>query len=141
MARLNPGQAFSGINNCDVFRGLIFKNPKFGRAIFGDGAVTIEMIGGEVEPKCDGWPKSFDCFQLKRTHFDCEHVELFFFPRDFRERLADVAASDCPLSARVQHLRKQLGRGRLAVRARDGDDWEFAGPPAELELAHHVDLA
>ena len=83
LTRLNLRQAFSGINNCNVFRRLIFKNPKFGRAIFGDSAITVEMIGGEVEPKRDGRPESFDCFQLKRTHFDCEHVELVFFQGDF----------------------------------------------------------
>ena len=45
------------------------------------------------------------------------------------------------LAAGVQHLSEQFGRRRFAVRAGNGDDWNFTGAPAEFELADHVDLA
>ena len=99
------------------------------------------MIGREIEPETDRWPKCADRFQLKRAHFDGEQVELLLFARDFRERFADVAASDGALAARIQHLRKQFGRRRFSVRARNGDDRRVAELPAQFELADGVDLA
>ena len=80
------------------------------------------MIGGKIQPDADRRPERADRFELKRAHFDGEHVEVTLFARDFAERLADVAAGDRALAAGVQHLREQLRRGRLAVRAGDGDD-------------------
>src|SRR5438132_4278783 len=85
--------------------------------------------------------KSADSFQLKRAHFDRQHIEWFLFARYFGERFSDVPASDCSLAARVQHLGEQFGRRCFAVCAGNGDDWNFTGPPTEFELADYVDLA
>jgi hypothetical protein len=80
-------------------------------------------------------------FQLKRAHFDREHIEWFFLTRHFRKRFADIAASDRSLPACIQHLGEQFGCRRFAIRTGNGDDWNFAGSPPELEFTHYVNLA
>ena len=125
LARPNVRQTFRRVDHRDIFRRLIFKNAQLGRAIIRDGAITIEMIGSEVEPETYRWPESLDRLQLERTHFYREHIELLFFPRHFRERLTNVSAGNCPLAARVQHLREQFRRGGLAVRSGNCDDRTF----------------
>src|SRR5439155_11709611 len=116
-AGANPGHFFNRINNCNIGGGLIFENAQLSRAIIGHGAITIEMIGREVKPETDRWAKAADSFQLKRADLERQHIEWSLFPCNFGERFADVAASDCSLAAEVQHLSKQFGRRRFAVRA------------------------
>ena len=82
-----------------------------------------------------------DGFELKRAHFNGEHVELFLLARHLGKRFADIAAGDCLLAASIQHLSDQFSRRRFAVRARNSDDWNFTEAPAEFEFADHVDLA
>src|SRR5205814_9926667 len=109
--------------------------------VISNRAITIEMVGSEVEPETDRWAKRADCFQLKRAYFDREHVERLLFPRDFGKRFADVAASDCSLTAGIQHLRQQLGRRGLAVRACNCDDRHFTKPPSELDFTDRFNFA
>jgi hypothetical protein len=52
-ARANPGDFLNRINDRDIFGVLIFKNPQLGRAIIGNGAIAIEMVGSEIKPKTD----------------------------------------------------------------------------------------
>src|SRR5947207_528797 len=108
--RSNFWQRFSRVDDCDILFGLVFENPQLGRAVVSDRAITIEMVGSEVEPETDRWAKRADCFQLKRAHFNREHVEQLLFTGNFGERFADVATSDCSLPAGIQHLRQQFGR-------------------------------
>ena len=79
------------------------------------------MVGREIQPDTDRRTESGDRLELKRTDFHRQDIEIASFARDFRERFADVAAGDRALAARVQHLREQLGRCRLAIRAGDRD--------------------
>src|SRR5947199_10216271 len=72
-------------------------------------------------------------FQLKRAYFDGEHVQRFPFTRDFRQWLTNVAASDCSLAARIQHLREQFGGCRFPICSRYGDHRRFTEAPAEFE--------
>ena len=134
-ARSNLGQRFSGVDDCDILLGLVFENAQLGRAVLSDRMITIEMVGSKVEPQTDRWAKPADCFQLKRAHFDRQHVEPLVFPHDFAKRFADVTASDCSLAAEIQHLRQQLGRRGLSVRACNGDDRHFAEAPSKLQFA------
>ena len=99
------------------------------------------MVGSEVEPETDRWAKRADCVQLKRAHFDREHVEQLFFPGNFGKRFANVAASDCSLTAGIQHLRQQFGRCGLAVRACNRDDRHFAEAPPELDFTDRFNFA
>ena len=82
-ARPNRGKLFDGVYHCHVRFGLIFKNAQFGRAIVRDGAISVQMVGGEVEPDADRGTKAADCFQLERTYFHREHVERLFFAHHF----------------------------------------------------------
>ena len=141
LAQANRGKFFDGVYHCHVSVGLIFENAQLGRAIISHGAITIEMIGSEVEPETDRRVEGLDRLQLKRAHFDCEHVKWFVSACHLGQRFADVAASDCSLAAGVQHLGEQLGRRGFAVRAGNGDDWNFTELRTEFELADHFDLA
>ena len=140
-ARSNFRKTFRCVDHCGIFLSLIFENAQLGRAIIGHGAITIEMIGSEVEPETDRRVEGLDRLQLKRAHFDCEHVKWFVSACHLGQRFADVAASDCSLAAGVQHLGEQLGRRGFAVRAGNGDDWNFTELRTEFELADHFDLA
>ena len=140
-ARRNFRQRLAGVHNRDVVARLVFENPQLGCAIFGHGRITIEMVGSEVEPDADRRSKRPDGFELKRTYFNGEDIEIAIFERDFTERFADVAASDRALATGVQHLRKQLGGGRFSVRAGDGDDRQAYRTPAELEFAQRLDFS
>ena len=126
-AESNPGwsncrKRFRGIDDRDILLGLIFENAQLRRAIFRDRAITIEVVGSEVQPDADRRPECPDGFELERAHFNCQHIERLFFQRDFTKRLADVAAGDRALAAGIQHLRQQLCRGRFSVRAGNRDD-------------------
>jgi hypothetical protein len=52
-ARANSGDFLNRINDRDIVRGLIFKNPQLGRAIIGNGAIPVEMVGSEIKPQTD----------------------------------------------------------------------------------------
>ena len=99
------------------------------------------MVRREIQPDADRWTESADRLELERADFDSEHVEIEVFERDFAERFADVAAGDGALAARVQHLREQFGRGRLAVRPGDGDDWRVDRAPAQFQFADRLDIS
>jgi hypothetical protein len=120
---------------------LVFENAQFSRAIFSYGAITIEVVRSEVQPEANQRTKSADPFELKRTHFDGEHVERLLFSRDFGERFANVAASDRSLPAGIQHLSQQFSRRGFAVRARDGDDRHLPGAPTQLEFTDGFNFA
>src|SRR6266496_4945128 len=98
LARANRGKFFDGVYHCHVGVGLIFENAQLGRAIISHGAITVEMVRSEVEPKADGWMKGADRFQLERAHFNSEHIEWLLFPRHFRKRFANISASNRSLT-------------------------------------------
>ena len=43
-------------------------------------AIAIEMIGRKIQPDADRGPEGANRFELKRAHFDGEHVEVLFLP-------------------------------------------------------------
>ena len=134
------GSVSARVEHGDVLGSLILENAQLGRAIFRDRAVAVEMVGREIQPDADRRDESLNGLELKRAHFDGQDVEIAIFARDFAKRLADVAAGDRALAARIQHLREQFGRGRLAVRAGDRDNRHVDGTPAQFQLAHDLDL-
>src|SRR6266516_1030302 len=135
LARANRGKFFDSVYDCHVGIGLIFENAQLGRAIISHGAITVEMVGSEVQPEADGWMKGFDRFQLERAHLNREYIEWLPFPRHFGKRFANVPASNRSLTAGIQHLSQQFRRSRFAVRARDSDERNFAESPPQLEFA------
>src|SRR6516164_8219578 len=74
-ARPDRWEFFNGVYYCHLSFGLIFENAQLGRAIIRHGAISVEMIGSEVEPETDGWVKGADRFQLERAHLHGEHLE------------------------------------------------------------------
>ena len=108
---------------------MIFEDAQLSRAIISHGAITIEMVGSEVEPETDGRVKAADTFKLKRAHFNRKHVEWLLLARHFGKRFANISASDCSLTASIHHLSERFGRCCLAVRAGNSDDRNFAELP------------
>ena len=90
------------------------------------------MVRRKIEPDADRWAKGLDCLELKRADLDRENVKIAILERDFAKRFADIAAGNCALAARVQHLREQFCRRRFAVRPRDRDDRRVDTTPAQL---------
>ena len=99
------------------------------------------MIRGKIQPKTDGRPEGSDCFKLKRAYLHREHVKRLLFQCDLAQWFSDVSTRDRPLTARVQHLREQLGRSRFSICAGDRNHGRVNGSPAQLELTHRFDLA
>jgi hypothetical protein len=83
----NCRKHFRGVDDGDILLGLIFENAQLGRAIFSDGAITIQMVGSEIEPEADRRTKCADRFQLERAHFNRQHVQRLLFTRDFESGL------------------------------------------------------
>ncbi|KAG0505079.1 MAG: hypothetical protein Udaeo_15980 [Candidatus Udaeobacter sp.] len=137
----NCRECFRGVDDSDILLGLIFENAQLGRAIFSDGAITIQVVGSEIEPEADRRTKFTDCFQLERAHFNRQHVQRLLFTRDLRKWFTDVAARDCSLAAGIQHLRQQFCRCGFSVRACYRNDWDFAGAPTQLELTDRFNSA
>ena len=119
---LQRRQIFGDVDYRGVVRGLVFENAQLGFPVFADRAITIEMVGREVEPDADLGMKIADRFELKRTDLHRQHGKVFILARRFDERFADVPAGDGALAAGVQHLRDQFRRRRLAVCPGDADD-------------------
>src|SRR4029077_10669363 len=99
-----------------------------------DRAITIQVVGSEVEPEAYRRTKFADCFQLERAHFNRQHVQRLLFTRDLRKWLSDIAAGDRSLTAGIQHLRQQFCRRGFSVCACHRNDWDFTGAPTQLEL-------
>src|SRR5262245_4978837 len=78
----NGRKRFCSVNDRYVLLGLVFENAQLSRAIFGDGAITIQMVGSKVEPEAYRRAKGPNGFQLERAHFNRQHVKRLFFPRD-----------------------------------------------------------
>src|SRR5215470_11678662 len=55
-AESNPGwsncrKGFRSVHDRDILLGLIFENAQLGGSILSDGAITIQVVGSEVEPE------------------------------------------------------------------------------------------
>jgi hypothetical protein len=100
-ARRNFRERLAGVYDRDVIGCLVFENPQLGGAVFGNGGITIEMVGSEIEPDADRRSKRPDGFELEGTDFHGEDIEIAIFERDFAKRFADVAAGDRALAARI----------------------------------------
>ena len=104
-----------------------------------EGAVVIEVVGGQVDQHRDDRMEAGLQIELERRHLDHEHIVRL--ARGSGEGVADVAARRRVDAARLQ-ARGQHARGRrLAVRAghRKVRGGRQAG--AKLELAPRLEVA
>ena len=141
-ARSNRRQVFrAALTTATSSVGLIFENAQLGRAIFGDRAIAIEMVGSEVEPDADRRTKGADRFELERAHFDRQHVERSAFRARLRKAVCRCCRrrwfADRRHSAFARAIPSSWSLPFVPVMAMTGT---FAGAPTQLELADHVDI-
>ena len=120
---------------------LVLKNARLGQRVVGHVAVTVKMIGREVQQHRDARAKVLDGLELKRAGFEHEKIEP--------GRLLDDGADRRAVGAR-RHRLEAIGledafdefRGRgLPVGAGDRDVQAERVLVAELELAEDRQLA
>ena len=97
------------------------------------------MIGRDVEKHADARPERRRQVDLERRHLD--HVDAVRGRRlERQDRGADIAAHLNVAARLAQDMGDERRGGRLAVRARDGDEGGFRREPVPL-AAEQLDIA
>ena len=109
---------------------LVLEDPQLGGPVRVEVAVPVEMVGLQVEQHRDPGPEAVDVLELEARELADDPVVR----RDVADELAERSA-DVPGGTRAEHRAEQLGRRRLAVRARHADDRVREQPRRQLDLA------
>jgi hypothetical protein len=115
--------------------GLVLEDAQLGFAVGVVRAVTVEMIGLEVQQDRNAWAQPMDVLELEArqlAHNPGVPVECAV---EARQRTADVARDRDRPAVGTEHRAEQLARRRLAVRAGDADERVPQQAKAELDLA------
>ena len=114
---------------------LIPEDPRFGVAVGSQGAMPVEMVGGNVEHGGDVRPESPDGFKLEAGYLKHSYRILGRFLDQRNGRSANIAAHEGGKTAVSNHFTGQ-GRGcGLAVRTGNGND------PAGKKLGRQFDFS
>ncbi len=131
------GVRIVGVYNQGVHGGLLGKDALLSSAIVFKAAVTIQVVGSDVENHGDGGMKLLCGFELEagnledRPAFVCAGVD------QGHDRNADVAANQRGQSGCRKDFTQQSGGGGLAVGAGDGQDLAFEEAACQFQLADH----
>ena len=109
------------VHHREVTLSLIEKDAGLGRGIFGKAGVSIQVIRGQVQDRGAMEPKLVDSLQLEARELDAIGVIGFDLDGCLRERPAEVASDEDPLSRLRQKLAGEHGGGALSVRPGDPD--------------------
>ena len=108
--------------------------PELAAQVLLDGAVAVEVVGGQVEDGADAAAEGVDVLELEARELTGDPHVRVDQPRERRERPADVARHLAWQPARFQHRAEQVGRGRLPVRPGDARDRVGEHPCGQLDL-------
>src|SRR5205809_2711149 len=106
-----------------------------------EGFMPVEMIWCHVQDETDPQPRVLDGFQLKAAQLEHHPIIGMELVDPVEDRLADVAAPHHLQTSGAQDLRRQRGRGGLAVGARDAGNAGGAGAEEEIDLTGDFDAA
>ncbi len=111
-----------GIQNREIFSGLIGKDSGFDAAILGKRPVIIDMIAGDIQKNGNEGPELIDPLQLKTADFSHDKIGILIFICVFNQRIADISADKNFLPRFLQNFTQQGGSSRFTVGARYGDN-------------------
>jgi hypothetical protein len=121
----------------DVVVALMGEDAQLGRAVSLEGAVAVEMVGGEVEQHGALGRELDGVLELEGGDLADDGGGLRQPSDERAQRRADVAGHrDRPPRLAVD-VADELGRRRLAVGAGDRDELVVDQPPRQLDLAQH----
>ena len=101
--------------------------------------MAVEVVGGEVEEDRALGGEGDAVLELEAGGLADDRRGRVDLAGERGERRADVAGDGDRLAGRPVDVAEQLGDGRLAVGAGDGEEAVGDRPPGELELADHLD--
>ena len=123
------------IENSDVALCLVFKQAHLCARILLKRAVAVQMIRREVQKNADVRAELRDCFQLKAADFGNRDAGVGRRFDQRKKRNANIAAHQRDDARCFENVRDQRGRGGLAVRSRNSDQFPAQEPPGKLDFA------
>src|SRR5208337_3069738 len=115
----------AGIQYQKVLPGLRGKDAFLGCAIIFKAAVTVQMVGGDVENDSDGRMELLRGFELKAGYLQNRPAFVSAGVDECHDRNADVAANQRRQSASSKDFAQQSRGGGLSVGTCDGQDFAF----------------
>ena len=125
----------------DVVVALVGEHAQLGRAVGLEGAVAVEVVGSDVEQHGALGREGRGVLELERGDLADDDGLGGERVDERAERRADVAGHGHGQARLAVDVADELGRRRLAVRSRDGDELVGHQAPGELDLAEHGDPA
>ena len=119
---------------------LVLEDARLCLPVGVDGAVPVEMVGGEVQPRCHLRGEPLGEPQPERRRLDDEHVDGFV--QSGNEGHVGVSDRERLAARRVEHVGDHRRHRGLAVGASDCHDRPVRVVPIgrEIELAHASDV-
>lgn len=133
--RVRSGGGIVGVENGEVVGGLIFKDARFGGAISRERAMTIEVIGSEIEKETDVGSENIDEFELEAAEFGDGDGLVRGFADDGDERRADIAGENGGKTGVAKDVLDERGGGGFSVGAGDTDEAAVEKTIGELDFA------
>jgi len=116
---------------------LILEDAELGADVGIHAAVTVEMVGGQVQHHRHPAVQPVNVLELEARELAGDPDVVADPAGELRQRPADVAGDLALEAARAQHRPHQMRGGRLAVGACDTCDRVWQHPCGELDLAPH----
>ena len=125
-----------GVGHGHVVGSLVGPDAGLGRLVALEGAVHVEVVGGEVQPGGDGGPEVPTGGQAERGGLDDEHLHSMVVER-LDEGDLGVAHRRRPPTGRLEHGGDHHRHRGLAVGAGDGDQRPVVPAGGQVEFGDH----